>query len=150
MEKLVYGLGREKPEHVGDRYVAPPALLDNLPDSVDPRTRLSAPWPVGWQGPWNTCTAQVVGGAVWYLALVGGDAFQPSRLFTYYGACPTRCATPSAQPEFSQRVTTARCGIGAALQGDRDRPFAAIGAPLPRAPTPPYLMITSRSVGNDL
>ena len=84
MRELVYGLGREKPEHVGDLYIPPPSPQHQLPERVDLRTRLSAPWPVWWQGPWNTCTAQAIGGAVWYLALVGGEAFEPSRLFTYY------------------------------------------------------------------
>jgi hypothetical protein len=83
---MIHGLGRQKPEHQGPLYTPPRSVLDSLPTSIDLRTRLDAPWRAVSQGAWNTCTAFAVGAAVQYLALVRGEAFDPSEAYIYHYA----------------------------------------------------------------
>ncbi len=80
--------GREQPDHVGDRYVAPQSVIDKLPARLDLRDDIVTPWASWYQGSWNSCTAHAVGGAIWYLArrhakLDHAKRFEPSRGFIF-------------------------------------------------------------------
>ena len=78
-----YGWRRDHPDHRDHFYAAPPAVLAELPSSVDLREHCP---PVYDQGALGSCTANAVAGAVEFERTRQGlPDFTPSRLFIYFG-----------------------------------------------------------------
>lgn len=79
----IYPLARDVPDPRDLIYVPPAGVLANLPPNVD---LIHEPWPTWDQLQLNSCTAQVVAGAIQFLQMKEQvhTPFEPSRLFIYW------------------------------------------------------------------
>lgn len=76
-----------KPRPKDPVYTAPPAVIAELPASIDLRTGVAAKdWPIWDQGAVPSCTAHAVAGVALFEMIAGGRTplIVPSRLFLYY------------------------------------------------------------------